>query len=367
MKIALLGDIAFYGKYSIRNPNVYEYFSDVANFLSIFDHVIGNLETPFCDSNYKPNGAKSAHIYAEEINVELLKYLNIDIVNLANNHIFDYGISGYENTKKILDANSIEYFGIENKQVFINEDGAKISLSGYCCYSTNGLGYYNPKTQRGVNVLNGYNVEKILLKNHKNGYFNIASIHAGQEHVNYPNYDHVEIARAFAKNVPYIFYGHHPHVIQGIEEYNGSIIAYSLGNFCFDDVYTPKSNCPVIKQSENNKNSIIFAVEIINQEITNYEIIPIYLDNEKMLISDKKVCNNIDIYSETIKMEKGQYNNLRKIKLKERTNNSTYRRDLKWYFNRLNFNTIKIIANASRNKKKYKENIINYIDQKRCK
>ena len=40
---------------------------------------------------------------------------------------------------------------------------------------------------------------------------------------------------------------HHPHVAQGIEMHKSSLIAYSLGNFCFDDVYTSVSKAPLVK------------------------------------------------------------------------------------------------------------------------
>ena len=49
MKIALLGDIGFFGKYSVlRGRESFDYFSDIAEYLSSFDHVVGNLETPLC-------------------------------------------------------------------------------------------------------------------------------------------------------------------------------------------------------------------------------------------------------------------------------------------------------------------------------
>lgn len=258
MKIALLGDIAFYGKYSTANRNIYEYFSDVANILKEFDHVIGNLETPLIKSNFSPYGSKSAHIFSEEENVQLLKYLNIDIVNLANNHIFDYGILGYVNTKRILDANNISYFGIDNKQLKIEGYDSKIALCGYCCYSTNSLGYYDKKKQIGVNILDAFSVEEALIENYNQGYMNITSFHVGQEHINYPNYDHIEMARKLAQKVPYVYYGHHPHVIQGIEEIENSLLAYSLGNFCFDDVYTSKSYKPLIKQQKRIRSHLYY-------------------------------------------------------------------------------------------------------------
>jgi len=71
MKIALLGDIAFYGKYSVKNNKIYNYFRDVAEKLKEFDYVIGNLEAPFC-SSCKPYGCKSAHINAEEANINYI-------------------------------------------------------------------------------------------------------------------------------------------------------------------------------------------------------------------------------------------------------------------------------------------------------
>ena len=87
MKIALLGDIAFFGKNSIKkNSSLFNYYKDVKCYLADYDIVIANLETPFNDSS-KPYGYKSAYIDSDIENVEILKYLGVSIVNLANNHI----------------------------------------------------------------------------------------------------------------------------------------------------------------------------------------------------------------------------------------------------------------------------------------
>lgn len=55
MKIALLGDIALFGKYTIENDNVFNYFIDIRNKLKEYDAVIANFETHF-DINSKPHG-----------------------------------------------------------------------------------------------------------------------------------------------------------------------------------------------------------------------------------------------------------------------------------------------------------------------
>jgi poly-gamma-glutamate synthesis protein (capsule biosynthesis protein) len=363
LKIALLGDMAFYGKYSTSNLHIKDYFLDAKRILENYDYVIGNLETPFCNS-CEPFGYKSAHIFADEENVELLKYLNVNIVNLANNHIFDCGLEGYRSTKKILDKNFIEYFGIENRQIKIENNNSKIALGGYCCYSTNGLGYYKPRTGIGVNILDAKSVEKQLVQNENEGYFNIVSIHAGQEHVNYPNYDHLQLARKLAMKTHYVYYGHHPHVIQGIEEVNGSLLAYSLGNFCFDDVYTEKSSLPLIKQEEQNKKSFILSLEINQNEVIKYECIPIFLGESKVEVGENQtIVRDINIYSNYLNLEKDMFINERNKELNNYVSKRKKKRNLEWYLKRLNLKSVLLVFNAIKNKRNYKKAILDYVQE----
>jgi len=362
MKVALLGDIAFYGKYSLDNKNVYKYFEEVAEFLSKFDYVVGNLESPLCCES-KPYGAKSAHIKSNIENVELLKYLNIDVVNLANNHIFDYGKKGYESTKRVLEDNDIQYFGIENKDVLLKYNKNKIILSGYCCYSTNAFGYQDNTSSMGINALNALEVEKGLLENHKNGLLNILSLHMGQEHVHYPNYDHVLMARAFAKRVPYVLYGHHPHVMQGIEQVDNSILAYSLGNFCFDDVYTKKSKEPLVKQSDDNKKSFILCLEIVDNKVVDSQTIPLFAGKEQLQVSKRHdIIEKLYEYSYFLSETKEIYNGRRSEHLSTYINSRKTMRNFKWYLKRLNIKSALMILNSKKNLKKYRENITQYIN-----
>lgn len=367
MKIALLGDIAFYGKYSMQNINVFDYFEDLSNTLKTYDFVIGNLETPFIDGGV-PYGAKSAHIKAKEENIKLLKYLNIKYVNLANNHIFDYGVTGYDKTKNLLEENSIQYFGIENKEIHLEFNNNKLALSGYCCYSTNGLGYQENIKTLGVNVLDGYFLEERLIENANNGYLNLVSIHAGQEHVNYPNTDHIKLARILAKKVPYIYYGHHPHVIQGVEKIDKSLIAYSLGNLCFDDVYTNKSNKPLIEQSQENRKSFILSLEINNNTIDSFEMIPFYLGGDKAILFNKEIANEIaneiEVYSKALTNELKDIDIIRQSILSQYVMNRKKTRDLSWYIKRMNFDSLRMIINARNNSKKYNRVITQYIEDR---
>jgi|LSQX01.1.fsa_nt_gb poly-gamma-glutamate capsule biosynthesis protein CapA/YwtB (metallophosphatase superfamily) len=363
IKIALLGDIAFFGKYSTKNSRVYDYFKDAAEVLRTFDYVVGNLETPLCNSG-RPYGAKSAHIRAAEDNVRLLQYLNIGIVSLANNHVFDYGLEGYEMTKRVLEEHGIKYFGVDGRQITIEQGMARVAFSGFCCYSTNGLGYKNPKTQQGVNELNAFEVEETLCDNHNKGYLNIVSIHAGQEHVNYPNYDHVAFARALARKVPYVYYGHHPHVIQGIEQVKDSLIAYSLGNFCFDDVYTDTSTKPLIIQSEENKKSFILSLHIEKNDIVETELIPLYAEEDTLSVGSRmEILDDVKTYSQRLEIRPGEYRQFRDKQLNEYLSKRRAQRDFKWYVVRLNLNSLGMVVNAKKNQARYRRLVLDYIKE----
>lgn len=364
MKIALLGDIAFFGKYSLKNNGkaVFDYFENVAQVLRGFDLVVGNLETPFFDGN-APFGYKSAHIKAAADNVGLLKFLNITAVNLANNHIFDHGVQGYRSTREVLYRNGIEYFGTENKQLRIVRKGDKIALTGFCCYSTNACGYYDPQKGYGINVMDGNDVESTLKRNQEEGFFNISSFHWGEEHVHYPNYDHVLFARKLASHVPFVLYGHHPHVLQGVEAWEGSLLAYSIGNFCFDDVYTEKSKAPLVKQRDVNKRSVILALNIEKNTLSNYEMIPLIAENEKLQVGqDQSVIEDMKTYSLMLNYEESKYREFRDKLWTIYLNSRKKQRDLKWYIKRLNFRSLGLLLTAKRNKQLYKQHILNYIN-----
>jgi gamma-polyglutamate biosynthesis protein CapA len=361
MKIILLGDIAFYGKYSIsENPNVLEYFREVSQFLKQYDYVVGNLEAPFVE-DMRPYGAKSAYIKSDPINVEILNFLNINAVNLANNHIYDYGEEGYLLTKKILNDHQIQYFGIEDQQILLDDGENKIALHGYCGYSTNPMGMYKEEKKYGVNELSIPSVEENLKKNLELGYFNIISMHGGQEHVNYPSCEDIRMARQFAKICPYVYYGHHPHVMQGMEECNDALIAHSLGNFCFDDVYTDKSKDPLIKQSENNKTAFMLELEFENNMLINYKTIPIYLSESSLIVNQAGVLKKLDVYSKKLSEDKDKYTKERNKLIAEYINGRKKMRNLKWLIKRLNFKSIIIILMSRYNSRKNKQNITDFL------
>lgn len=362
MKIALLGDIALFGRLSVNeNPNVEDYFSEIADYLNGFDYVVGNLETPFSIAK-KTKGAKSAYICSDVENVRTLKQLHINAVCLANNHMFDFGKEGYETTKRVLDENSIEWFGAEGKEILVEKDSNKVAFSGFCCFTSNPLqcvryGDY------GVNAYNIGKVRKVLKKYDNQGVLNIVSVHAGMEHVNYPAIEHVRAARFLAEVCPNVYYGHHPHVIQGVEDYKNSVIAHSLGNFCFDDVYIDNSEKPLVTLTENNRTGMILELVIEDNKVKNWREKLIYISKDrKMRFLEAKA--EVESYNEKLKHceeELASYSTMRKVIIERRISERKSKRTFMWYLKRLRPRYVQIILNARNNAKAFHENVLNYI------
>ena len=361
MKIAFLGDIALFGNCSKSgNSNILNYFQEIADLLGTFDYVVGNLETPFSKKKEK-NGAKSAYICSDPDNIELLSFLHINAVTLANNHIFDYGKEGFSLTKKLLENAGIEYFGVDGKEHKLEKDGNKICFTGYCCYSTNPLNTV-PYGEDGVNEFNVAKVLDNMRANEKAGYLNVLAVHAGKEHVNYPSNDSVLVAHKFAKVMPYLYYGSHPHVAQGIEQVDGSLIAYSLGNFCFDDVYSSVSSSPLVELSENNRSSFVLEVEIINNRICSYHLIPIYIGKDKIHVGRGTSENDMKRYTDPIlSMPSEEYEEMRNKAISNYYGKRVSQRNIMWYLRRLRPRYFKLFFLNKENIKKYNQCVKAYL------
>ena len=362
MKLALLGDIALFGVFSkTNNLNLEQKLKDISDYLSTFDYVVGNLETPFSSAR-RTFGAKSAYICANPDDVTILKILHIDAVTLANNHMFDYGKEGYELTKQLLNKSGIEWYGCEGKELRLTKDGNRLSIAGFCCYTSNPIccvqyGDY------GVNAYNLLKAKEFIKKSQIEGYLPIIAVHAGLEHVNYPSLDHVRAARLLADSGNYVYYGHHPHVIQGVEAYRGSLIAHSLGNFCFDDVWTDASSeKPLVELTDNNRTGLILELTIENSKLMSWKEQVIHIENNAII----RLVNNdaIKKYNEILQeCEKNtdKYTANRQSILYKRIEERKSKRNYIWYLKRLRLRFVKIILNARRNSKYFNENVLKFI------
>jgi len=364
MKIALLGDIGLLGNYSLtNNPNLFERLRQIKCFLAKFDLVVGNLETPFSE-NKKTWGAKSAYICTDSKNVDILKFLGVDAVSIANNHMYDFGREGFDTTIRILEENDIKWFGANGQNFKIEKKGNRLAFEGFCCYSTNPLKIASRYGQYGINRFDLREAVDILKKNSSENWLNIFAIHSGIEHVNTPSSVQIYAARELSKISPFVWYGHHPHVVQGIDENGGSVIAHSLGNFCFAG-NKEDAKRPIIELSDNNRIGMILILNVENNKVQSYEAVlshigedgTISLQNDSTIIEEYSKCikdceYNLSAYKEKRAAQRNQYLSRRKEL-----------RNLKWVLKRLRPRYFRLFVDNYLNSRRYNNAVVKQISK----
>lgn len=208
----------------------------IINYLKDADYRIVNLEMPFADAE-TPIKKWGENLRASCVAVNGYKELQINLVTLANNHIFDQGQVGLESTIRTLDTNGIQYVGAGlNKEsirdtIVINVKGKKIGV--YACaeheYSiADGL-------HGGANAFDALcSFEAVKeLKNICD--YVIVLYHGGKEYYRYPSPDLNRNCKRFVEVGADLIICQHSHCIGCIEKYQSGSIIYGQGNFLFDD------------------------------------------------------------------------------------------------------------------------------------
>ena len=300
VSIAVTGDTMF-----ARNmPNVLSLdsspFSGVSNVTSNVDLLLINFENA---ATYSGDALKGdVPLKCDPSYVPLAKGNNNTVASLANNHAFDYGITGMKDTISYLKEAGITPIGAgetedEAHQAVVQDiNGRKITILNYMDsnnfaeYSYDVMPYANGSSP-GYSAYDSADAQKQIAENNDSDLI-IAYMHFGNEYSNSPNEDQVKIAHELIDYGADVVIGSHPHVTQGIEMYNGKPIFYSLGNFIFDQ--------------SNPATHIAYFVQIDlvggTGECTVY---PIYVSNYLPQYMDEESGNSLlnNLYPKTDELE----------------------------------------------------------------
>lgn len=213
------------------------------------DFTTVNLETTLTNATQK--AVKKFRFKGDPSYAQILSLGGIEAVNLANNHIHDYLDKGYEDTLVSLKNENIGYFGYENKYITTVKD-IKIGALGY--EGWNDTAEIRSKVSQDIKDLRDQGAQIILVH-----------FHWGVERQYTPTDSQKTLARYTVDSGADLVLGHHPHVVQGIEEYNGKFIVYSLGNFMFGGNRNPSDkDTYVFQQTFHLKNGEITDKKEIN-------------------------------------------------------------------------------------------------------
>lgn len=245
------------------------FFQNVKPVFSEDDLTIVNFEGTLTDSENRAD--KQFAFKADQSYANILTEGSVEAASLANNHSKDYGEESYADTIGALDEAGIVNFGYD-RTAMMEIKGVKIGLVGTYVLA------------EGIGVKDSM-VANIQSLKEQGAQLVIVSFHWGEEKAAYPGEVQKELAHAAVDNGADLVIGHHPHVLQGVEEYEGRNIVYSLGNFCFGGNSYPSDMDTVIFQQtftfeggerkEDNVTSIIPCSISSASGYNNYQPTPV--------------------------------------------------------------------------------------------
>lgn len=255
------------------------FFENVKSVFEEDDLTIVNFEGTLTDSTIRED--KQFAFKADKSYAEILTDGFVEAANLANNHSKDYGEQSYNDTMDALDEAGITNFGYD--RVAIKKvKGIKVGLVGTYVLA-DGLGVKD-SMEKNIQDLKDEGAQVI-----------IASFHWGEEKAEYPNDVQVKLAHAAIDAGADLVLGHHPHVLQGIEQYKGKNIVYSLGNFCFGgNMYPSDMDTMIFQQTftlkggklqEDNVTNIIPCSISSVEDYNNYQPTPAAGEKETEILN----------------------------------------------------------------------------------
>ena len=257
--------------YDAVNGHSY-FFKNVKSILEEDDITFANLEGTFTTSTERQD--KQFAFKGDLDYTEILTSGSVEVVTLANNHSGDYGAQGLADTKTALDTVGIDYC-IGDTVVIREVNGVSVAFIGIF-------------VNYGLDASRQELLSSMEQAKKKGADLTIVAFHWGSEKATQPDETQISLAHTAIDNGADLVVGHHPHVLQGIEQYQGKYIAYSLGNFCFGGNSNPSDQDTMIFQqtftvsadgSETEGNVKVIPCRISSvTEYNNYQPTPLQGD-----------------------------------------------------------------------------------------
>ena len=256
------------------------FFQNVKSIFEADDLTIANNEGTFTESYDRED--KTFAFKAPASFAGIYSCSSVEAVNTANNHSHDYGEQSFQDTMDALDAEGIVHFGYDETAV-MDVKGVKVGLIGI--YELNDHLERKQQLEDNINKVKDEGAELVIV-----------IFHWGNEKETVPDSNQTTLGRLAIDLGADLVCGHHTHVLQGVEEYKGKNIVYSLGNFCFGGNSSPSDmNTMIFQQTftitndgvqDDNVTNIIPCSISSASDYNNYQPTPAEGD-EKTRIMEK--------------------------------------------------------------------------------
>lgn len=275
VSIAAVGDLML-GSWIVnvvKRKGVDYPYDSTRMWLKSADFAIANLEAPLTDSGAvyenKTYTFKVPPYFARGI-----RNAGIDVVTLANNHILDFDCEGLENTIAALSENGVAHCGAGSdkaeacKPVILDQFGIRVAFIGFSM--TFPKEFWASDTSCGTCYPTESQLKKSIRLAEEQADLTVVSFHWSAEKRTTPKEYQRYFAHLAIDSGADLVLGHHPHVLQGVEIYNGRLIAYSLGNYVFGS-YSSNSRTSIVLQAMINPSGLLYAraipISVLNTSV----------------------------------------------------------------------------------------------------
>jgi len=266
LRLNFLGDL-----FVSNSQNLESLIKSFKEFYSSGDINFLNLEGPVSKAGTKSKGKIVLNMDISSLEF-VLDELNINVVNLANNHIFDYGLDGYIETINFLKRKNINFFGAgldleeARKPLIVEINNLKVAFLGYSWGFIQSV--EAKKNKFGTAPIDEKFILEDIEKIRDRCDFLVVSLHWNYERERFPLPSFRKLAHLIIDRGASIIVGHHPHVPQGVETFQNKPIAYSLGNFYFDNFVGGKYT---LEQAEEKREGILVEVYLNKRNDFSYQ------------------------------------------------------------------------------------------------
>jgi poly-gamma-glutamate capsule biosynthesis protein CapA/YwtB (metallophosphatase superfamily) len=261
-------------------------FVKVRDKLKAADITFGNLESPLSERG-TPLPGKGICFRARPEMSQKLQDSGFDVLSVANNHAVDYDTDAFLDTLELLRSSQIQPVGggqnidEARRPVIIEKNGLKVGFLAYTIFADI---YYDARYRRtfratetvsGVAPLEQELILEDLAELRPQVDVAIVSLHWGTEYSKSPQTAQRELGQALIDGGADLIIGHHPHIIQGFERYKDGLIAYSLGNFIFDQ-----------NQHVFTRQGLILDLNLTREGLQDLQVWPVFIKESQPYVME---------------------------------------------------------------------------------
>lgn len=258
-------------------------FEEVQQVMSKADIAFCNLESAISPS--ASGKFEDCNFCIKPGDAEGLSFAGFDVVSLANNHMFDCEKKGILTTMEFLNNQKIKFAGAGKtslgalRPVIFDVKNIRVGFLAFCAYPMSWISL--EEDDPAIAFYQSNRAIEAVKKLKKKADVVVVSLHWGDEYFKKPNSSQVDIGRELIDAGADLILGHHPHVLQAIEEYGDGMIVYSLGNFVFD------------QRKAGTKRSIIFKAKLSRDGVRQFSTLPVELIDFRPHLVEEKTSSDV--------------------------------------------------------------------------